>query len=62
MVAAMDREGFGSCGNQYECEAVCPKSISVRFIAKLNREFLRATIAEPGPLTEAPADPHAESH
>jgi succinate dehydrogenase / fumarate reductase iron-sulfur subunit len=62
MVAAMDREGFGSCGNQYECEAVCPKSISVRFIAKLNREFLRATIEEPSPLAEQPADPHDESH
>ena len=62
MVAAMDREGFGSCGNQYECEAVCPKSISVHFIAKLNREFLRATISEPVPFTEAPADPHDESH
>jgi succinate dehydrogenase / fumarate reductase iron-sulfur subunit len=62
MVAAMDREGFGSCSNQNECEAVCPKSISVRFIARLNREFLRATIAEPGPLAESPAAPHAESH
>jgi succinate dehydrogenase iron-sulfur subunit len=62
MVAAMDREGFGSCGNQNECEAVCPKSISVRFIAQLNREFLRATMAVPGPRTESPADPHAESH
>ncbi|HXH85693.1 MAG TPA: succinate dehydrogenase/fumarate reductase iron-sulfur subunit [Nitrospira sp.] len=62
MVAAMDREGFGSCGNQNECEAVCPKSISVRFIAQLNREFLRATIAVPGPHTESPAVPHAESH
>ena len=62
MVAAMDREGFGSCGNQYECEAVCPKSISVRFIAKLNREFLRATIEEPSPLAEQPTDPHDESH
>ena len=62
MVAAMDREGFGSCSNQNECEAVCPKSISVRFIAKLNREFLRATIEEPSPLSEQPADPHDESH
>lgn len=62
MVAAMDREGFGSCGNQYECEAVCPKSISIRFIAMLNREFLRATIAEPSPLVELPAGPHDESH
>ena len=62
MVAAMDREGFGSCGNQYECEAVCPKSISVRFIAMLNREFLRATIAEPGSQTESPAEPQPEFH
>lgn len=62
MMRAMDREGFGSCGNQYECEAVCPKEISVRFIATFNREFLRATVIEPGSLTEAPADPHAEFH
>jgi succinate dehydrogenase / fumarate reductase iron-sulfur subunit len=62
MVQAMDREGFGSCSNQNECEAVCPKSVSVRFIAILNREFLRATIAEPAPLTEAPSAPHVESH
>lgn len=62
MVAAMDREGFGSCGNQYECEAVCPKSISVRFIAMLNREFLRATIVEPSPTPEVLAGPHDESH
>ena len=44
MVEAMDREGFGNCGNHYECEAVCPKEISVRFIAQLNREFLRAAL------------------
>lgn len=48
MMEAMDREGFGSCGNQYECEAVCPKSISVRFIATLNREYLRAGLVEAG--------------
>ena len=42
MVAQMDAEGFGSCSNQYECEAVCPKEISVSFIAKMNREYLRA--------------------
>lgn len=62
MMRAMDREGFGSCGNQYECEAVCPKSISVHFIAAFNREFLRATVMEPSPLAETPADPHAEFH
>ncbi|GAB4137265.1 MAG: succinate dehydrogenase/fumarate reductase iron-sulfur subunit [Planctomycetota bacterium] len=46
LVAAMDREGFGNCTNQYECEAVCPKEIPVRVIAELNREFLRAKILE----------------
>ena len=62
MMKAMDREGFGSCGNQYECEAVCPKSISVQFIAIFNREFIRATIVEPGPLAESAATPHIEYH
>ncbi|BCA55167.1 Succinate dehydrogenase/fumarate reductase, Fe-S protein subunit [Nitrospira sp. KM1] len=62
MVRAMDREGFGSCGNQYECEAVCPKSISVRFIAMLNRELIRAVIDEPRPLVESAQDPHSEFH
>jgi succinate dehydrogenase / fumarate reductase, iron-sulfur subunit len=42
MTNAMMSEGFGNCSNHYECEAVCPKGISVRFIAKLNREFLKA--------------------
>ena len=39
MVKTMDNEGFGNCTNQYECEAVCPKEISVDNIAKLNRDF-----------------------
>ncbi len=42
MVAAMDAEGFGACTNQQECEAVCPKEISVNFIAQLNRNYLKA--------------------
>jgi succinate dehydrogenase / fumarate reductase iron-sulfur subunit len=42
MVAQHDQEGFGHCTNQYECEAACPKEISVGFIAQLNREFLRS--------------------
>jgi succinate dehydrogenase / fumarate reductase iron-sulfur subunit len=46
MLAAMDKEGFGACSNQYECEAVCPKSISVRHIARTNREFLKAILVE----------------
>lgn len=44
MIEAMDREGFGACSLQTECEAVCPKSISVRFIAELNRDFRKAVI------------------
>ena len=42
MVAAMDREGFGVCSMHRECEAVCPKEISVNFIARMNWERLRA--------------------
>ncbi|XDD48079.1 succinate dehydrogenase/fumarate reductase iron-sulfur subunit [Leptospira sp. WS39.C2] len=40
MVNAMDKEGFGNCTNQYECEAACPKEISVNFITRLNREYI----------------------
>ncbi|HSO10486.1 MAG TPA: succinate dehydrogenase/fumarate reductase iron-sulfur subunit [Desulfoprunum sp.] len=46
MVATMDREGFGNCTNARECEAVCPKGISIRNIARLNREFLAASLLE----------------
>lgn len=42
MLAQADKEGFGTCTNYYECEAVCPKEISVRVIAELNRDFIRA--------------------
>jgi succinate dehydrogenase / fumarate reductase iron-sulfur subunit len=42
MVDQMDAEGFGNCTNYYECEAACPKEISVQHIARMNREFLRA--------------------
>jgi succinate dehydrogenase / fumarate reductase iron-sulfur subunit len=41
MVGQMDKEGFGNCTNQYECQAVCPKEISVEFIAKMNREYAK---------------------
>jgi succinate dehydrogenase / fumarate reductase iron-sulfur subunit len=44
MVNTMDDAGFGCCTNQYECEAVCPKEIGVKFIAKMNREYLRASV------------------
>ena len=44
MVAQMDAEGFGACSNHYECEAVCPKEIPVKFIAKMNRDFFKASM------------------
>ncbi len=42
MIAQMDAEMFGSCSNHGECEAVCPKNISVSVIARMNREYLRS--------------------
>jgi succinate dehydrogenase / fumarate reductase iron-sulfur subunit len=44
MVEQMEKEGFGACSNEGECEAVCPKLISLSNIARLNREYLRASI------------------
>ena len=44
MVDTMDQEGFGSCSNYAECEAVCPKGISVKTIAHMNREYMRANL------------------
>ncbi len=45
MIAQMDKEGFGGCTNTNECEAACPAGISVENIARLNREFICATLA-----------------
>src|SRR6266576_1047337 len=42
MEAAMANEGFGSCTNHGECEAVCPKGIPLEFIGKMNRDLIRA--------------------
>lgn len=44
MVLTMDAEGFGACSNHYECEAACPKGISADFIARLNRDFVKASL------------------
>ncbi len=44
MVAQMDAEGFGHCTNHGECEAACPKEISIEFIARMNRDFLKAMV------------------
>jgi succinate dehydrogenase / fumarate reductase, iron-sulfur subunit len=39
MVAQMDKEGFGACSVTGSCEAVCPKNISLAFIARMNRDY-----------------------
>jgi succinate dehydrogenase / fumarate reductase iron-sulfur subunit len=46
MVKTMADLGFGNCSNHYECAAACPKGIDVKFIARLNREFLKALALE----------------
>jgi succinate dehydrogenase / fumarate reductase iron-sulfur subunit len=47
MVSRMDALGFGNCTNEAECEAACPKEISITNIARLNREFLKARFFSP---------------
>ncbi len=42
MVARMDREGFGNCTWHGECQAVCPKAISIDTIARMNHDWIRA--------------------
>ncbi len=44
MVEQMDAEGFGSCSNHGECEAVCPKEISIQNIARMRREFIKGAL------------------
>jgi succinate dehydrogenase / fumarate reductase iron-sulfur subunit len=44
MVEQMDAEGFGMCSNEGECQAVCPKEISIAGIARMNREYFRAAL------------------
>ena len=43
MVQAMDIEEFGGCTNHGECQAACPKDISISFIARMNRDFMKAS-------------------
>ena len=47
LVRKMDELGFGNCSNERECEAACPKNISITNIARLNREFLKASFGSP---------------
>ena len=46
MVAKMDEPGFGNCTNTGACAAECPKNISLSNIARLNREFIKAKLAD----------------
>jgi succinate dehydrogenase / fumarate reductase iron-sulfur subunit len=46
MVRQMDKEGFGNCTNQYECEAACPKEIKRNWIGKLNRDYAVSAAVE----------------
>jgi succinate dehydrogenase / fumarate reductase iron-sulfur subunit len=48
MVATMDAEGFGNCTNHQECEAACPKGIDCEFIARMNRDFIKASLVGAG--------------
>ncbi len=45
MVEQMDKEGFGNCTNTGACEVECPKGISLQNIARMNREFLKASVS-----------------
>jgi succinate dehydrogenase / fumarate reductase, iron-sulfur subunit len=45
MIEQADADGFGSCSNEGECEAVCPKEIPISNIARMTREYLRAMLA-----------------
>jgi succinate dehydrogenase / fumarate reductase iron-sulfur subunit len=45
MVEQMDKEGFGNCTNTGACEIECPKGISLENIARMNKDFLKASIA-----------------
>jgi succinate dehydrogenase iron-sulfur subunit len=45
MVEQMQKEGFGDCSNHGECEAVCPKGISIAAIATMRREYMKAKLA-----------------
>jgi succinate dehydrogenase / fumarate reductase iron-sulfur subunit len=45
MVGQMDDEGFGNCTNTGACEVECPKEISLENIARMNREYMKASIS-----------------
>jgi succinate dehydrogenase / fumarate reductase, iron-sulfur subunit len=52
MVAQMEADGFGGCTNHGECQEACPKGISVDWIARMNGDFLQATLREPNAINK----------
>jgi succinate dehydrogenase / fumarate reductase iron-sulfur subunit len=44
MVDQMDKEGFGNCSNTGACEVECPKGISLENIARMNRDYMKASL------------------
>ncbi|HEY2432887.1 MAG TPA: succinate dehydrogenase/fumarate reductase iron-sulfur subunit [Vicinamibacterales bacterium] len=48
MIDRHDAEGFGSCSNEGECEAVCPKDISITGIARMHRDYFKARVLRRG--------------
>ncbi len=56
MVKQMDEEGFGACTVTGSCEAVCPKAISLNFIAKMNRDYFGALLRTGSKASARPGD------
>lgn len=44
MVTQMDSENFGGCTNHGECQEACPKGISIKYITRMNRDYIKATL------------------
>ncbi len=59
MVMQHDLEGFGACTNHGECEAACPKGISINFIAQMNRDYLKSQLLSASSLTRKSAEKRA---
>lgn len=56
MVAQHEKEGFGGCSNHYLCEAACPKEISVKWIARMNRDLVKASLTHKPESSRAGGD------
>jgi succinate dehydrogenase / fumarate reductase iron-sulfur subunit len=52
MVLQHDQELFGSCTQHGECEASCPKQISINFIARMNADFIKTAVTANAPLKQ----------